>query len=248
VADAPGAGAGGRLAGKRALVTGGGSGIGAEVVRRFREEGADVLAADLAGGDLECDVRSKASVDAAVAAAVERLGGLDTLVLNAGRPVVGALHELAEEDWDDGIATNLTSIHLFARAAWGHLARSGGSISITASVVGLWGSQNQAAYCATKAAAVMLAKCLALDGAAAGIRANCVCPGFVQTPLLERFLAEQDDPDAVRAGATALHPLGRLGRARDVADAFVYLASVEAAWVTGTALVVDGGLTAGIHG
>ena len=164
-------------------------------------------------------------------------------MLNAGRPVVGALHELDEADWDDGLATNLKSIYLCTRAAWPHLRERGGSIAITASVVGLWGSPNQAAYCASKAGAVMLAKCLALDGARDGIRANCVCPGFVETPLLERFLAGQDEPEAARAGATALHPLGRLGRPLDVADAFVYLCSDEAAWVTGTALVVDGGLT-----
>lgn len=237
---------GDRLGGMRAFVTGGASGIGAEVARRFREEGAQVVVADLAGGDVECDVRSAASVGVAIGAAVERLGGLDTLVLNAGRPIVGALHELDEADWDDGLATNLKSIYLCARAAWPYLRESRGSIAITASVVGLRGSQNQAAYCASKAGAVMLAKCLALDGARDGIRANCVCPGFVETPLLERFLAEQEDPEAVRAGATALHPLGRLGRPRDVADAFVYLCSDEAAWVTGTALVVDGGLTSGI--
>jgi dihydroanticapsin dehydrogenase len=92
----------------------------------------------------------------------------------------------------------------------------------------------------------MLAKCLALDGAAAGIRANCVCPGFTETPMLERFLAGQPEPEETRAWAAGLHPLGRLGSPLDLAGAFVYLASDEAAWVTGTALVVDGGLTAGI--
>lgn len=240
---------GGRLEGKRAFVTGGASGIGAGVTERFREEGARVVVADLEGGDVTCDVRSSASVEAAIARTAKQLGGLDTLVLNAGRPIVGTVHELDEAEWDDGLAVNLKGLYLCTKAAWPHLlAAGGGSISITASVVGLWGSQNQAAYCATKAAAVMLGKCLALDGAKAGIRANCVCPGFVETPLLERFLAEQDNPEAVRAGATALHPLGRLARPRDVADAFVYLASDEAAWVTGTALTVDGGLTAGIWG
>jgi NAD(P)-dependent dehydrogenase (short-subunit alcohol dehydrogenase family) len=193
------------------------------------------------------DVRSRASVDDAVGSAVERLGGLDTLVCNAGRPVVGAAHELDEADWDDGLAVNLKGIFRCARAAWPHLAASRGSIAITASVVGLWGSAGQAAYCVSKAGAVMLAKCLALDGAKAGIRANCVCPGFVETPMLERFLAEQADPAAARAAATALHPLGRLGRPGDVAEAFVYLASDEAAWVTGSTLVVDGGLTSGIR-
>ena len=94
----------------------------------------------------------------------------------------------------------------------------------------------------------MLTKCLALDGAKAGIRANCVCPGFVETPMLERFLAGQADPSAARAAATAVHPLGRLGHPADIAEAFVYLASDEASWVTGEALVVDGGLSSGIWG
>lgn len=239
----------GRLAGKRAFVTGGGSGIGAEVVRRFRAEGAAVISADLAAGDVVCDVRSGTSVRAAIDRAATELGGIDTVILNAGRPVVGTVHELSEADWDDGIATNLTSLYHCSRAAWPHLvAAGGGSISITASIVGLWGSQNQAAYCATKAAAVMLAKCMALDGAKDGVRANCVCPGFTQTPMLDRFVAVQADPQAVLAGATALHPLGRLGTPDDIASAFVYLASDDARWVTGTVLTVDGGLTAGVWG
>jgi NAD(P)-dependent dehydrogenase (short-subunit alcohol dehydrogenase family) len=235
-----------RLAGKRAFVTGGASGIGAETVRRFREEGAEVVAADLAGGDLELDVRSRASVEAGVARAVELLGGLDTLVCNAGRPIVGTVAELDESDWDDGLATNLKSIYLCARAAWPHLERARGAICVTASMVGIWGSQNQAAYCASKAAAIMLVKCLALDGAHVGIRANCICPGFTATPMLERFVSEQPDAEGFRAALAASIPLGRLGAPRDLADAFVYLASDEAAWVTGTALTVDGGTTAGI--
>lgn len=218
------------------------------LLQRFREEGAAVVAADLAGGDIPLDVRSRAGVDAAVGTAVELLGGIDTLVCNAGRPVVGAAHELDEADWDDGLATNLKGIFLCARAAWPHLLESRGSVAITASAVGLWGSGGQAAYCAAKAGAVMLAKCLALDGAPAGIRANCVCPGFVETPMLERFLAGQPDPEAARAGAAALHPLGRLGRPADIGDAFVYLVSDEACWVTGSALVVDGGLSSGLRG
>jgi NAD(P)-dependent dehydrogenase (short-subunit alcohol dehydrogenase family) len=237
-----------RLEGKRAFVTGGGSGIGAAIVERFRQEGAKVVVADVEAGDVHCDVRSAASVDEAIGAAAARLGGIDTLVLNAGRAVVGTVEQLDESDWDEGLAINLKGLYLCSKAAWPYLAAGGGSITITASVVGIWGSQNQAAYCASKAGAIMLAKCMALDGAKVGIRANAVCPGFVETPLLERFLADQADPEAVRAGATGLHPLGRLGRPLDVADAFVYLASDEASWVTGTALTVDGGLSSGIWG
>lgn len=235
-----------RFGGRVALVTGGASGIGAEIAARFRGEGAAVVTADLAGGDVTVDIRDAGQVRAAVALAVERMGGLDTLVLNAGRPVVGALHDLDEAEWDDGIATNQTSIHRFVRAAWPHLVESQGSITITASIVGVIGSPGQAAYCATKAAAVMLAKCIALDGAKDGIRANAVCPGFTETPMLARWASGQDDPEAARAFATGLHPRGRLGRPRDIADAFVYLASDEADWVTGVAMPIDGGLSIGI--
>lgn len=239
----------GRLEGKRALVTGGGSGIGAAVAGRFREEGAAVLTADIKGGDIECDVRVRADVERAIEETVAQLGGLDTLILNAGRIVVGLLHELPEDDWDDGFAINIKSTYLFVQAAWEHLVAAGGaSITSTASTVGLWGSENQAAYCATKAGVIMLTKCLALDGARDGIRANCVCPGFTETPLLQGFIAAQEDPEATRQAAVALHPVGRLGSAVDMAQAYVYLSSDEASFVTGIAVPVDGGLTTGIWG
>ncbi len=236
----------GRLDGRRALVTGGASGIGAAIVTRFRAEGAETLALDLQGGDVTADIGDGAAVTRAVEEAVERLGGLDLLVLNAARPCVGALWELDDATWDDAVAINLTSVHRFLRAAWPHLKASRGTVLLTGSVVGLDGSANQAAYCATKAGVVMLTKTIALDGAPHGVRANCVCPGFTQTPMLDAFLAEQEDPDAVRAYAEGLHPVGRLGTPDDIANAFVYLGSDEAAWVTGVALPVDGGLLAGI--
>jgi len=249
--------------GKVALVTGAGSGIGKRTAVRFAEEGALVVAADLRGetaavtaaelGDdalgLSLDVTSPASIEAAFTAIVERHGGVDVVVNNAGVTIVGAAHELDEDDWDRELAVNLKSIYLVSKAAWPHLvARGGGSILSTASIAGLWAIPADAAYCASKAGAIMLTKCMALDGAKAGIRVNCVCPGFVETPMIEGYFAEQPDPEAARAFAVGIHPLGRLGQPGDVADAFVYLASDEAAWVTGTALVVDGGLTSGIWG
>ena len=239
----------GRLEGKRALVTGGASGIGAAIAGRFREEGAGVVTADIKGGDVSCDVRVRADVASAVEHTVSELGGLDTLILNAGRIVVGLLHELSEEDWDDGFAVNIKSTYLFVQEAWPHLVAAGGaSITSTASIVGLWGSENQAAYCATKAGVIMLTKCLALDGAKDGVRANCVCPGFTDTPLLQGFIAAQDDPEATRQAAVSLHPLGRLASALDMAEAYVYLSSDEASFVTGISVPVDGGLTTGIWG
>jgi NAD(P)-dependent dehydrogenase (short-subunit alcohol dehydrogenase family) len=160
---------------------------------------------------------------------------------------VGAAHELAEEDWDRELDTNLKSVYLVSKVAWPLLRERGsGAIVNTASIAGLWAIPVDAAYCASKAGVIMLTKCMALDGAKSGIRVNCVCPGYTETPMIEGYFAAQPDPAEARRFATGLHPLGRLGRPRDIADAIVYLASDEAAWVTGTAFVVDGGLTSGI--
>lgn len=244
-------------------MTGAGSGIGKRTAIRFAEEGAHVVAADLRAetatataaeiaGDalgLGIDVTSTPSIAAALTAIVERLGGVDVVVNNAGVTIVGAAHELDEDDWDRELAANLKSIYLVSKAVWPHLlARGGGAILNTASIAGMWAIPADAAYCASKAGAIMLTKCMALDGARAGIRVNCVCPGFVETPMIQGYFADQPDPEASRAFAVGIHPLGRLGAPQDIADAFVYLASDEAGWVTGTALVVDGGLTSGIWG
>jgi NAD(P)-dependent dehydrogenase (short-subunit alcohol dehydrogenase family) len=240
----------GVLQGRRAFVTGGASGIGAAVAARFREEGAQVVVGDLRPGpdDVEVDVRIGKSVAKATAAAVERLGGLDVVVCNAGRPVVGEAHDLPEEEWADGLATNLTSVYLTVKASWPHLVETRGCIVSTASAVGLTPlGANQTTYCTAKAGVVMLTRCLALEGARFGIRANCVCPGFTDTPMLQSFIEAQPDPEAARQAAARLHPLGRLGTATDIANAFVYLASDAAAWVTGVALTVDGGLISGIQ-
>lgn len=237
----------GRLAGKRALVTGGASGIGASIRDRFREEGAAVWVGDLKdGADGVMDVRSQESVAAAVRAAVEQLGGLDVVVCNAGRPVLGAVDELTDAEWADGMAVNLTGVFLTARAAWPHLKESKGCVLSTASAFGVWATGGQTGYCVAKAGVVMLTKCMAFDGARHGIRANCVCPGMVATPMLESIFEEQPDPAAARAKAESFHPLRRLGAAEDIANAFVYLAGDEARWVTGAVFAIDGGMTVGV--
>ncbi len=252
-----------RLEAKIALVTGAGSGIGRETALRFASEGALVAAADLrfdaarqtaaeigeSALGLELDVTSAPGVERGIGSVLERFGGLDVVVNNAGVTIVGAAHELTDEAWDKELDTNLKSVYLVSKAAWPHLVeRGGGSILSTASIAGIWAIPSDAAYCASKAGVIMLTKCLALDGAKSGIRANCVCPGFIETPMIQGYFADQPDPAAARRFAESIHPLGRLGAPVDIADAFVYLASDEAAWVTGTSLVVDGGLTSGIWG
>jgi NAD(P)-dependent dehydrogenase (short-subunit alcohol dehydrogenase family) len=196
---------------------------------------------------LELDVTSAESIQLGIDAVVGRFGGLDVVVNNAGVTIVGAAHELEETDWDRELAANLKSIYLVSKAVWPLLVERGGGVIVsTASIAGLWAIPSDAAYCASKAGVIMLTKCMALDGAEAGIRVNCVCPGFTETPMIEGYFRDQPDPEEARRFATSIHPLGRLGAPRDIADAFVYLASDEAAWITGTALVVDGGLTSGI--
>ncbi|MFM7552665.1 MAG: SDR family NAD(P)-dependent oxidoreductase, partial [Actinomycetota bacterium] len=206
----------------------------------------------LIGGDalgLGIDVNDRASIRAVVDATVERFGGLDVLVCNAGVTIVGSVMDLTEDEWDKELDTNLKSVFLCAKEAWDHLAaRGGGSILSTASMAGQWAIPADAAYCASKAGLIMLTKCMALDGAKQNIRANCVCPGFTNTPMIDGYFDAQDDPDASRRFAIGLHPLGRMGEPLDHANAFVYLASDEASWVTGLELNVDGGITCGIWG
>lgn len=252
-----------KLKGKIALVTGAGSGIGKETAIRMAREGATVHCADIRaeaaretaagiGGTataLTLDVTSGPAAKAAIDGIVARDGRLDILVNNAGITIVGSIMDLSEEEWDRELDINLKSIFLMSRAAWPHMvAQNGGVILNTASIAGITAIPADAAYCASKAGVIMLTKCMAVDGAKAGIRVNCVCPGFIDTPMIHGYFADQPDPEAARAYAVRLHPLGRLGRPDDIADAFVHLASDEAKWATGTAQVVDGGLLAGLPG
>jgi NAD(P)-dependent dehydrogenase (short-subunit alcohol dehydrogenase family) len=251
---------GSRLEGKVALVTGAGGGIGTAIGRRFAEEGARVAlvgrrletvidtARELPGAmAVEMDVTSAASVAHGLDEVLVAFGGLDVVVNNAGVAPVGAVADVDEEGWDHVLDTNLKSAYLVSRAAWPHLVRRGGGVILsTSSICGQVAFMAHARYCVSKAGVEMLSRCLALDGAPVGIRANCVVPGFTHTSMLEGFLADQPDPQAATDGLTGKIPAGRLGTPRDVADAFVYLAADEAAWVTGTTLVVDGGTSAGL--
>lgn len=245
---------------KVVLVTGGGSGMGRASALRFAELGARVAVADLRGpaaqevvdeiGDramaLTMDVGRSSSVNAAITEVVARFGQLDVVVNNAGMLMPGTAVALEESDWDRAFDVNVKSVYLVSRAAWSHLAATKGNIVNLGSINATVGMEGNIAYCTAKAAVVMMTKCLALDGARDGIRVNTVCPGWIRTPMTDGYFDSQTDPDAARAVVAGKTPLGRLGRPGDIANAIVYLASDAAEWVTGTALVADGGITAGV--
>ena len=253
-----------RLSGRNAVITGAASGIGRETALRFAEEGAAVVCADLnaegaaavaaeiagKGGTARSagvDITSEAEAARLAEEALAALGRIDVLVNNAGVTILGGVAELSEADWQREIDINLSGAYRVSKAFWPHLAEAGGgAILSTASIAGVVGVRQDAAYVASKAGLIMLTRCMALDGAPHGIRANCICPGFVDTPMFEDYLAEQPDPAASLARCAGRTPLGRIGTTRDIADGFVYLASDDAKWITGTSLIIDGGLTIGL--
>jgi NAD(P)-dependent dehydrogenase (short-subunit alcohol dehydrogenase family) len=233
-----------RFEGKRALVTGAAGGVGRSTVDLLREEGADVVGVDLreADGVRPCDVSDPASVTAAVASAVEELGGLDVLVNVAGIDQFRRFEDLDVETWNRHLAVNLTGPMLMSHAALPHLRASRGNIVTIASIAGLRAQPYQAAYCASKAGVVMLMKSLALELHADGVRANTVCPGGVDTDLPMAAAAEHAD-SKLDWGLLTETAGGRYGfmPPRDIADAVAYLASDAAASVTGAVLSVDRG-------
>jgi 2-keto-3-deoxy-L-fuconate dehydrogenase len=237
------------FAGKRALVTGAGSGIGAAVARRLAPEGAELVLADVAlepveglaqeigGQPLQLDVRDEEQV----AAAMNGLE-LDVLVNVAGIGSTTTAPDTPLDVWENVFAVNARGTFLCCKHAIPGMAERGrGSIVNLASVAALVGIRNRAAYCASKGAVVALTRALAIDHVAEGIRVNAVCPGTVDSPWVRRLVEDAGESlDALRAR----QPMGRLGLPEEIADAVAYLASDAAAFVTGTVLVIDGGLTA----
>ncbi|MFZ0333041.1 MAG: SDR family NAD(P)-dependent oxidoreductase, partial [Candidatus Acidiferrales bacterium] len=225
---------------------------GAKVaVAARRREKLDAVAQEIIADGHEalavvCDVTRKASVEAAVRAAEERFGGLNVIVNNAGALHVGTAEETSDEDWNRVIAANLTGTFLVSRAAVPALRRAGGgSIVNIGSYLGLVGIKQRAAYCASKGGVTMLTKAMALDHAAEKIRVNCICPALVETEMALGAMARMLDPAAYRKLRESQIPMGRAGRPEDVAELAVFLASEESAWMTGNALPLDGGSTAG---
>ncbi|MET0929763.1 MAG: SDR family NAD(P)-dependent oxidoreductase [Aeromicrobium sp.] len=247
-----------RFAGKTAYVTGASSGIGEGIAVRLGAEGAKVVlvgrnqerldaALAAAGGNgvtASIDVGSSAEVAAALPDLIAANGAPDVVVHAAGITVVGALDALSEDEWDLQMNANLKSIFLLNKHLWPAMVPAGGSIVTVASTASFAGFAQDAAYVASKGAVLLLTKAMALDGGPHGIRVNAVCPGFIMTPNLQGFFDSQDDPQGAADGAGAAAPLGRMGTPAEIAAATAFLASDDAAFITGTSLVVDGGLLA----
>jgi len=195
---------------------------------------------------LRCDVSLAADCRRAVQQTVDQLGGLDILFNNAGIIRRATVLEITEAEWDQVMAVNVKSVFLLARYAVPFMAQAGGGVIInTASGWGLVGGRRAAAYCASKGAVVLLTKAMALDHSEQNIRVNCICPGDTDTPMLRDEARQIGQPSERFLAEAAQRPLGRIGRPEDIAQAALYLASDASSFVTGAALVVDGGGLAG---
>jgi meso-butanediol dehydrogenase / (S,S)-butanediol dehydrogenase / diacetyl reductase len=249
-----------QLPGKVILITGGADGIGRECALSYIEEGASVAIADVQGaramelaGELganamgiACDVSAGPSVEAAVRATVERFGKIDAVHNNAGIATPSKpLHLTTEAEWDRQLAVNLKGVYWTTRYAYSELARARGCILNTASVVGLIGQADHAAYVAGKGGMIALTKAMALDYVSAGILVNAVCPAGVFTPMLERWCEEQRDPQTMKEYLDGIHPLGYCPKPDVIADVCVFLISDRARFITGCAMPVSGGAELG---
>lgn len=250
-----------RLHGKTCAITGAASGIGRATALLFASEGARVAVLDVdgagsrdaaaeidgSGGEalaLTCDVTDESSVEAALASVVGDLGGLDVVHANAGVETFAPLLMTTAEEWDHVFAVNAKGAFLTVKAALPYLMERRGVVLVTASIAGLAGTQFQPAYGASKAAVVNLVKNVALDYAAAGVRANAIAPGIADTPLLEKVFGARPEGE-MRAFMDGVHPDGRMATAEDVARTALWLASDESSHVNGHVVVVDGGISAG---
>jgi NAD(P)-dependent dehydrogenase (short-subunit alcohol dehydrogenase family) len=251
------------MRGKVVLVTGAGVGIGRAVCERFAEEGAEVVVtsrtqshldetassvAAIAGRAplaLPLDVGEREAVDGVIAEVRERFGGIDVVCNNAGidLPRAPRLDEVTDDEWEGIFRVNVTGMFYVCRAAL-PLMPEGGAIVNVGSMNSFVAWPNDAPYTASKGAVLQFSRALALDVADRNIRVNCVCPGIIDTPLTRSFIDGAEDPEAVVAEYEAVAPLRRMGTAREVANCVLFLASDEASFVTGAALLVDGGSTA----
>ncbi len=252
-----------RMQGKTAVVTGAATGIGRAIAERLAAEGGHAFCTDIdvealervvagiraAGGRAEalrCDVSSAEDVERLMAEA-EAAGGPHALVSNAAIQYERTIEDTPPEDWDRVLAVNLKGVYLCARAAIPRMRRlGGGSIVNIASVNGFWVEPSLGAYSAAKGGVINLTRAIALDFGKDGIRCNCICPGYVDTGMAQRYFDIQPDPAAARAEAGRMHALGRIARPEEIAAMALFLASDESSFCTAQPFVVDGGLTAGV--
>lgn len=252
----------GRLQGKAAVVTGAARGIGAAVAQRFSEEGAAVFCVDrepdglhgivaqitAAGGEARAFAADVVDADRIVEAVLGAYGRLDVLHANAAVQVMGNLEKTPPAQWDAMWTVNVRAVADSIRAVIPHMrAAGGGSIVLTSSLLGITGDPDLPMYGATKGALRSLCRSVAAAHGPDNIRCNTICPGDVDTEMVREFFAYQPDPQAARVAIEQRYPLGRFAEPRDIANAALFLASDEAAYITGTDLVVDGGLLARIY-
>jgi meso-butanediol dehydrogenase / (S,S)-butanediol dehydrogenase / diacetyl reductase len=238
-----------------AIVTGAAGGIGAGCAAVFARAGWSLVLVDRDGPALERtappgaavvagDVAERETNSRAVDEALRRFGRLDAAVANAGVHLVRLIDESTDDDFDRLFDVNVRAVMHLAAAAHAPLAESRGALTVMASKTGLVAQRDSPLYCATKGAAVQLARALALDWAREGIRVNAVCPGIVETPMVAGHIAAMPDPVRARAEFAAAQPLGRLATPEECAQAALFLSSPAASFITGVALPVDGGFTA----
>ena len=251
-----------RLERKVAIVTGAGSGIGQASALKFAQEGASVVVADIqqpgidetvrsivsSGGaaiGVSADVTNSEAVRGMVESAIKAYGRLDIMFNNAGSSTRGTILETDEETFDRIFAVNVKGVFLGCKEAIPVMQAQGGGVILNmASMIGIVGGESNVVYPATKGAVIQLTRCLALDHAAEGIRVNCVCPGPTDTPMLHRISKLTGDPEAAFRSRIANIPLGRIGTQEEVANVASFLCSDEASFITGAAIVSDGGWTA----
>jgi NAD(P)-dependent dehydrogenase (short-subunit alcohol dehydrogenase family) len=252
-----------KLQDRVAVITGAGSGIGQAMAMLFAKEGARVLAADVNGAAAEAtagmvtdaggtatsftvDVIDPQQVQAMIEQARGTYGRIDLLCNNAGIGSTTDVVACEPDEWDRVMTVNVKSVYLGCKYAVPHMIEQGGGVIInTASVAGMVGIVKRASYCASKGAVIALTRQMAIEYVGQNIRVNCLCPGTVDSPWVERLLQQTDDRVAARQALEARQPMGRLGTPQEVAAAALYLASDDAAFITGTGLVIDGGWTAG---
>ncbi len=248
-----------RLLGKACIVTGGSTGIGEAAVRRFVAEGAEVLIADrnILGADalaralgtavtsIACDVRIEAQVKAVAEAAMQRWGRVDVLVNNAGAELNRTYDETSEEEWDMVLNTDLKGPWLFCKHVVPHMVKAGrGSVINVSSLNGLVGFPLSTAYGSAKGGLVVFTKDMAIELAQSGVRFNCVCPGVIATPMMERWTDLMPDKAAAQKMLRGVMPIGRMGTSEEVAGAIYFFASDDSTLCQGSVLSIDGGFVA----